>query len=150
MFDISVMHSWSVYLSCSFLFGTSPKHWISRLVSLVSFSFDTWIFTKLGLLVICFNFNNFHSLHFSPYWFIDVLYLSFLVKDNQPQPVRPRVLGRPILLALEDVDGTPSFLEKALRFIEGHGRLIYILAYKYIFLQNVFYYLIFELMYPSQ
>ncbi|XP_011649700.1 rho GTPase-activating protein REN1 [Cucumis sativus] len=46
---------------------------------------------------------------------------SETLKDNQPQPVRPRVLGRPILLALEDVDGTPSFLEKALRFIEGHG-----------------------------
>ncbi|KAL1817632.1 hypothetical protein ACET3Z_020206 [Daucus carota] len=31
------------------------------------------------------------------------------------------VTGRPILLALEDVDGTPSFLEKALRFTETHG-----------------------------
>lgn len=50
--------------------------------------------------------------------------MSFLVKDSQPQSIKPKVLGRPILLALEDVDGTPSFLEKALRFIEGHGRLI--------------------------
>ncbi|XP_076899538.1 rho GTPase-activating protein REN1-like [Bidens hawaiensis] len=31
------------------------------------------------------------------------------------------VLGRPVLLALEDVDGTPSFLEKALRYVEEHG-----------------------------
>ncbi|KAG7541624.1 Pleckstrin homology domain [Arabidopsis thaliana x Arabidopsis arenosa] len=31
------------------------------------------------------------------------------------------VLGRPVLLALEDVDGAPSFLEKALRFVENHG-----------------------------
>ncbi|KAL6527289.1 Rho GTPase-activating protein ren1 [Orobanche gracilis] len=31
------------------------------------------------------------------------------------------VIGRPILLALEDIDGTPSFLEKALRFLEEHG-----------------------------
>lgn len=31
------------------------------------------------------------------------------------------VIGRPILLALEDIDGTPSFLEKALRFLEGPG-----------------------------
>ncbi|KAL5558521.1 hypothetical protein UlMin_034732 [Ulmus minor] len=31
------------------------------------------------------------------------------------------VIGRPILLALEDIDGAPSFLEKALRFIEEHG-----------------------------
>ncbi|XP_076924283.1 uncharacterized protein LOC143586683 [Bidens hawaiensis] len=33
----------------------------------------------------------------------------------------PKVLGRPILLALEDKDGTPSFLEKALRYVEDYG-----------------------------
>nr|XP_043638129.1 rho GTPase-activating protein REN1-like [Erigeron canadensis] len=32
-----------------------------------------------------------------------------------------KVLGRPILLALEDIDGTPSFLEKALEYVEDHG-----------------------------
>ncbi|XP_024028811.1 rho GTPase-activating protein REN1 [Morus notabilis] len=37
------------------------------------------------------------------------------------QPVKTSVIRRPILLALEDVDGTPSFLEKALQFIEEHG-----------------------------
>uniref|UniRef100_A0A7N0SZU9 Rho-GAP domain-containing protein n=1 Tax=Kalanchoe fedtschenkoi TaxID=63787 RepID=A0A7N0SZU9_KALFE len=31
------------------------------------------------------------------------------------------IIGRPVLLALEEVDGSPSFLEKALRFIEEHG-----------------------------
>ncbi|KAJ0786419.1 putative Rho GTPase activation protein [Helianthus annuus] len=31
------------------------------------------------------------------------------------------ILGRPILLALEDIDGTPSFLEKALRYVEDYG-----------------------------
>ncbi|KAL9256110.1 Rho GTPase-activating protein REN1-like protein [Drosera capensis] len=31
------------------------------------------------------------------------------------------VIGRPILLALEEIDGSPSFLEKALRFIEAQG-----------------------------
>ncbi|GJX98826.1 Rho GTPase-activating protein REN1-like protein isoform X1 [Tanacetum coccineum] len=31
------------------------------------------------------------------------------------------VLGRPVLLALEDIDGTPSFLEKALRYVEDYG-----------------------------
>ncbi|KAJ9166487.1 hypothetical protein P3X46_021235 [Hevea brasiliensis] len=36
-------------------------------------------------------------------------------------PVKALVIGRPVLLALEDVDGSPSFLEKALRFIEEHG-----------------------------
>ncbi|KAK3030730.1 hypothetical protein RJ639_036534 [Escallonia herrerae] len=40
-------------------------------------------------------------------------------KDRQP--VKSFVIGRPILLALEDIDGTPSFLEKALKFLEEHG-----------------------------
>ncbi|XWS14928.1 hypothetical protein CRYUN_Cryun35bG0050800 [Craigia yunnanensis] len=40
---------------------------------------------------------------------------------NDKQPVRSAVTGRPILLALEDVDGAPTFLEKALRFVEEHG-----------------------------
>ncbi|XP_030455215.2 rho GTPase-activating protein REN1 isoform X1 [Syzygium oleosum] len=35
--------------------------------------------------------------------------------------IKSMVVGRPVLLALEEVDGTPSFLEKALRFIEEHG-----------------------------
>ncbi|CAL5189490.1 unnamed protein product [Lathyrus oleraceus] len=46
------------------------------------------------------------------------IYLDQL-KDKDT--VKYEVLGRPILLALEEVDGTPSFLEKALRFIEEHG-----------------------------
>lgn len=53
------------------------------------------------------------------------LYLFFLLKNlftvKDRQPVKSLVIGRPILLALEDIDGTPSFLEKALRFIERHG-----------------------------
>ncbi|KAL4335338.1 hypothetical protein GQ457_07G024100 [Hibiscus cannabinus] len=40
---------------------------------------------------------------------------------NDKQPVRSAVLHRPILLALEDVDGSPTFLEKALRFVEEYG-----------------------------
>ncbi|XP_052190680.1 rho GTPase-activating protein REN1 isoform X2 [Diospyros lotus] len=40
---------------------------------------------------------------------------------KEKQPVKSFVIGRPILLALEDIDGTPSFLEKALRFVEEHG-----------------------------
>ncbi|CAI9782604.1 unnamed protein product [Fraxinus pennsylvanica] len=35
-------------------------------------------------------------------------------------PVKSLVVGRQILLALEDIDGGPSFLEKALRFLEKH------------------------------
>ncbi|GAV66818.1 PH domain-containing protein/RhoGAP domain-containing protein/Lzipper-MIP1 domain-containing protein [Cephalotus follicularis] len=41
--------------------------------------------------------------------------------DNKQHPGKSMVLGRPILLALEEVDGTPSFLEKALKFVEEHG-----------------------------
>ncbi|KAD0942789.1 hypothetical protein E3N88_43527 [Mikania micrantha] len=40
-------------------------------------------------------------------------------KDGSPG--KPVVLGRPILLALEDIDGTPSFLEKSLRYVEDYG-----------------------------
>ncbi|KVI06755.1 Pleckstrin homology domain-containing protein [Cynara cardunculus var. scolymus] len=39
---------------------------------------------------------------------------------DQP-PAKSVVLGRPILLALEDIDGTPSFLEKALCYVEDYG-----------------------------
>nr|DAD29314.1 TPA_asm: hypothetical protein HUJ06_030782 [Nelumbo nucifera] len=37
------------------------------------------------------------------------------------RPVKSLVVRRPILLALEDIDGGPSFLEKALRFLEMFG-----------------------------
>ncbi|KVH99701.1 Pleckstrin homology domain-containing protein, partial [Cynara cardunculus var. scolymus] len=40
-------------------------------------------------------------------------------KDRSPP--KSLVLGRPVLFALEDIDGTPSFLEKALRYVEEHG-----------------------------
>ncbi|XAR62087.1 hypothetical protein NMG60_11016701, partial [Bertholletia excelsa] len=42
-------------------------------------------------------------------------------QSKDKNPVKSIVIGRPILLALEDIDGTPSFLEKALRFVEEHG-----------------------------
>ncbi|XP_054797388.1 rho GTPase-activating protein REN1 isoform X3 [Prosopis cineraria] len=41
------------------------------------------------------------------------------LKDREP--MRSKVIGQPILLALEDADGAPTFLEKGLRFIEEHG-----------------------------
>ncbi|KAE8056965.1 hypothetical protein FH972_013693 [Carpinus fangiana] len=41
------------------------------------------------------------------------------LKDRQP--FKSSVIGRPVLVAMEDVDGAPSFLEKALRFIEEYG-----------------------------
>ncbi|XP_071728756.1 rho GTPase-activating protein REN1-like [Rutidosis leptorrhynchoides] len=40
-------------------------------------------------------------------------------KDQSPK--KSTVLGRPILLALEDIDGTQSFLEKALCYVEDFG-----------------------------
>ncbi|KAI8548373.1 hypothetical protein RHMOL_Rhmol07G0268900 [Rhododendron molle] len=46
---------------------------------------------------------------------------SLTVKEKQP--VKSLVIGRPVLLALEDIDGNPSFLEKALRFVEEHGEI---------------------------
>lgn len=41
--------------------------------------------------------------------------------ENDRLPGKSMVIGRPVLLALEDIDGSPSFLEKALRFIEQRG-----------------------------
>ncbi|KAK4760533.1 hypothetical protein SAY87_005426 [Trapa incisa] len=40
---------------------------------------------------------------------------------REKRPVKSLVVGRPILLALEDIDGQPSFLEKALQFLEKYG-----------------------------
>ncbi|KAM0954151.1 putative Rho GTPase activation protein [Dioscorea sansibarensis] len=40
------------------------------------------------------------------------------------RPIKSSVVGRPILLALEDIDGRPSFLEKALCFLEMYGTKI--------------------------
>lgn len=45
----------------------------------------------------------------------------FDIFTEDETPTKSTVLGRPVLLALEDVDGAPSFLEKALRFVENHG-----------------------------
>ncbi|KAJ0251036.1 Rho GTPase-activating protein domain-containing protein [Hirschfeldia incana] len=42
-------------------------------------------------------------------------------EPKEETPTNLTVIGRPILLALEEVDGSPSFLEKALRFVEDHG-----------------------------
>lgn len=37
------------------------------------------------------------------------------------------VIGRPAEFALVDADGSPSFLEKALKFIEDHGKFFCLL-----------------------
>ncbi|XP_057809860.1 rho GTPase-activating protein 7-like isoform X2 [Salvia miltiorrhiza] len=43
---------------------------------------------------------------------------------RERRPIKSLVVGRPILLALEDIDGGPSFLEKALRFLEKYGNKV--------------------------
>jgi hypothetical protein len=48
-----------------------------------------------------------------------------LVAGTDRRAVKSLVIGRPILLALEDTDGSPSFLEKALSFIEIHGMMVF-------------------------
>ncbi|KAL7582500.1 hypothetical protein Lser_V15G44572 [Lactuca serriola] len=42
-------------------------------------------------------------------------------EQSKDEKTKSIVLGRPILLALEDIDGTPSFLEKALCYVEDFG-----------------------------
>ncbi|KAF9675658.1 hypothetical protein SADUNF_Sadunf09G0055200 [Salix dunnii] len=44
-----------------------------------------------------------------------------IFRRRDKRPVKSLVVGRPILLALEDIDGGPSFLEKALGFLEKFG-----------------------------
>ncbi|XP_010420741.2 PREDICTED: rho GTPase-activating protein 7 [Camelina sativa] len=46
------------------------------------------------------------------------------IEGRDKRPLKSLVVGRPILLALEDIDGSPSFLEKALQFIEKYGTKI--------------------------
>ncbi|XP_024032105.1 rho GTPase-activating protein 7 isoform X2 [Morus notabilis] len=51
----------------------------------------------------------------------DTMEGSFPHQWKDKRPVKSSVVGRPILLALEDIDGSPSFLEKALQFLENFG-----------------------------
>lgn len=44
------------------------------------------------------------------------------------RPLKSSVVGRPILLALEEIDGSPSFLEKALQFLETYGEFFCLLV----------------------
>ncbi|XP_004301357.1 PREDICTED: uncharacterized protein LOC101306825 [Fragaria vesca subsp. vesca] len=46
---------------------------------------------------------------------------STLDQPKEKPPAKSTIIGVPILLALEDVDGAPCFLEKALRFVEEYG-----------------------------
>lgn len=64
---------------------------------------------------------------FSFFFFFPFLpkFIGFLNNlGREKRPVKSMVVGRPILLALEDIDGGPSFLEKALRFLEKYGKVL--------------------------
>lgn len=76
------------------------------------FFFSFFFFPAVQLLTI-----NLESYNCTIFYFL-------LEKDRQT--AKSLVVGRPILLALEDIDGTPSFLEKALRFLEGHGEPLFL------------------------
>jgi hypothetical protein len=47
-----------------------------------------------------------------------------LYAGRERSRVKSVVVGRPILLALEEIDGSPAFLEKALSFLETYGMLV--------------------------
>jgi hypothetical protein len=102
----------------------------------------TWAFVKWHLrvimvlnlyLVYCVfctfvvNFDVNMWLYFYLMLWKSITFLSFhmISSVNEKEPTKSTVIGRPILLALEDVDGTPSFLEKALKFLEEHGEFSY-------------------------
>lgn len=50
--------------------------------------------------------------------------VCFIVTVADNQPTKSLVIDKSTLLALEDDDGSPSFLEKALRFIEQYGKIL--------------------------
>lgn len=69
---------------------------------------------KAGQLALKSSQEYEHSIHLDN----DAFFYMFTEDES---PTKSTVIGRPVLLALEDVDGAPSFLEKALRFVEDHG-----------------------------
>lgn len=80
--------------------------------------------TEMSFVFLCFNLAS--ALNQAS------VSLSLLVAKDRPA-AKSLVIGRPILLALEDIDGTPSFLEKALRFLEGPGECLFLLMYSNFF-----------------
>ncbi|XP_041998858.1 rho GTPase-activating protein 7-like isoform X2 [Salvia splendens] len=67
--------------------------------------------------------GSFHQCRYQLFFILilqPTLFWSY-IGGRERRPVKSLVVGRPILLALEDIDGGPSFLEKALRFLEKYG-----------------------------
>lgn len=74
------------------------------------------------LIYVDFLHPNFIFYAKEPAFMMFTIFLLVLLGRDK-RPVKSLVVGRPILLALEDIDGGPSFLEKALRFLEKNGKL---------------------------
>lgn len=60
---------------------------------------------------------------------VNFFFFAMALTGREKRPTKSLVVGRPILLALEDIDGGPSFLEKALRFLEKNGRCLLLGAF---------------------
>lgn len=75
------------------------------------------------MLINCLDDHEPPSVTFPRNSLMDAL-LSFQYAGRERKSINSTVVGRPVLLALEEVDGSPSFLEKALRFIEDYGKII--------------------------
>lgn len=84
------------------------------------FMFANYLGFKFSVMM--FLFNSEKSINCNPS-FLHVFLHLFIVKDKEP--TKSTVIGQPILLALEDADGAPSFLEKALKFVEEHGGFLF-------------------------
>lgn len=52
---------------------------------------------------------------------IGIFLLAIGSGGSSRKRIKSSIVGGPIVLALEDADGSPSFLEKALTFIENYG-----------------------------
>jgi len=98
-------------LVCSYFLFLRHDLWRPKICEIYNIWGWTFFYEILNLKTL---FLFFRSLRYWHFW-----HFFPVVKDKHP--VKSLVIGRPILLAIEDVDGSPSFLEKALRFIEDHG-----------------------------
>ena len=108
----------------------SGKLPLSRLLRMPLMQHSAWVImeysvlkltwpAKVPFINVCSNPCYIFSLSIShQYTFFHLL----LGRDKRP--LKSLVVGRPILLALEDIDGRPSFLEKALQFIENYGKFL--------------------------
>lgn len=87
-------------------------------------------FEQCNILCSCFscyfscfiNETYFGAIHATLNLYFTRKYDIHVFSGRDRRSAKSMIIGRPILLALEDIDGSPSFLEKALRFIEQYGK----------------------------